>query len=96
MSWTIDEHLGIGTPHDGDASDPLTPDECPGCGTPDEARDEFCHGCGHAFAHVRGSSADEADEMHACPMCRTGELMRLEHGRTQCESCGYMVRDEGM
>lgn len=72
--------------------------ECPGCGAPDLAGDDFCHACGHAFAHF-GADLDGAIEGGSgggsCPTCGTGELTRLDHGRTQCDQCGYMARDEG-
>jgi ribosomal protein S27AE len=66
---------------------------CPGCGAADLAGDDFCHECGHAFAHF-GADVDEP-RGEPCPMCATGELMSLDHGRTQCDQCGYMVRDVG-
>jgi hypothetical protein len=73
--------------------------ECPGCGAPDVAGDDFCHACGHAFAYF-GADLDAAfdggaDAGGRCPICGAGELMQLDHGRTQCDSCGYMPRDEG-
>jgi ribosomal protein L37AE/L43A len=77
-------------------SAPTRPD-CPGCGEPDLHGDDFCHECGHAFAHF-GAGHDDlaADERGApCPMCASGELAQLEYGRTQCDSCGYTLRDEG-
>lgn len=84
-----------GSPFDG--SGPAR--ACPGCGAPDHAGDDFCHACGHAFAHF-GSDLDEAFDAGggaggSCPICGTGELVRLDHGRTQCDQCGYMARDEG-
>ena len=76
---------------------PSRPD-CPGCGEPDLAGDDFCHECGHSFDHL-GREDMEAGS-HAlgeeCPMCASGELMVLEYGRTQCDSCGYTARDEGI
>ena len=73
--------------------------ECPGCGAPDEAGDDFCHECGHSFAHLEAQGdGDEDDEElgEECPMCGAGEVVALEHGRAQCDSCGYMPRDEGL
>lgn len=71
--------------------------DCPGCGEPDLHGDDFCHECGHAFAHFGGEDAGvQAHALgEACPMCATGELAVLEYGRTQCNSCGYTTRDEG-
>lgn len=90
--WTINE--------DADGADtakaPTRPD-CPGCGEPDLHGDDFCHECGHAFAHF-GSVDDElasAEHGAACPMCASGELAELEYGRMQCDQCGYTPRDEG-
>ncbi|MCW2971900.1 MAG: Double zinc ribbon [Thermoleophilia bacterium] len=82
------------------AAGPVGPSrECPGCGAPDLAGDDFCHECGHAFAHFGGDldSAFDAGGGRGgnCPTCGTGELVRLDHGRTQCDQCGYMARDEG-
>jgi hypothetical protein len=82
---------------------PFDPDEraarsCPGCGAADRMGDDFCHACGHAFAHFAEVSDFAFDgDVHSdrCAICGTGELVRLDHGRTQCDSCGYMVRDEG-
>lgn len=71
--------------------------ECPGCGELDVHGDDFCHACGHAFAHF-GSVDDaisETEQGLPCPMCASGSLTSLEYGRTQCDSCGYTVRDEG-
>ncbi|MCW2949084.1 MAG: hypothetical protein JWN41_97 [Thermoleophilia bacterium] len=71
---------------------------CPGCGVADLAGDDFCYSCGHAFAHF-GATFDDRAATGArgvsCPICHTGELVRLDHGRTQCDSCGFMARDEG-
>lgn len=71
--------------------------DCLGCGAPDLAGDDFCHECGHAFTHFGSIDVDVEQAGHgaACPMCATGELAELEYGRTQCDSCGYTVRDEG-
>lgn len=85
----------------GDADQPATttttrPD-CPGCGEPDLHGDDFCHECGHSFAHLSSDrdGATAEDRGSACPACATGELTELDYGRTQCDSCGYTVRDEG-
>jgi ribosomal protein S27AE len=88
--WTIgDDDRG------GGASAPSRPD-CPGCGEPDLHGDDFCHECGHAFAHFgSGDEAPETERGHQCPMCAGGELVALEYGRTQCDACGYTARDEG-
>lgn len=77
------------------SSAPTRPD-CPGCGEPDLHGDDFCHECGHAFSHF-GADAGDPDDEHGtpCPMCAAGELTQLEYGRTQCDACGYTVRDEG-
>lgn len=73
---------------------PTRPD-CPGCGAPDLAGDDFCHECGHSFEHFEAGQAAEAEAGVPCPICATGELVELEYGRTQCDSCGYTARDEG-
>jgi hypothetical protein len=89
--WTI------GDPEPEQEQRPTRPD-CPGCGEPDLAGDDFCHECGHAFTHFGAGSGDPfEDEANAspCPMCGTGEVVALDHGRSQCDSCGYMARDEG-
>ena len=87
--WTIGDDNG------GAAKAPSRPD-CPGCGEPDLHGDDFCHECGHAFAHFgEGPDVDAVERGMPCPMCATGELAGLEYGRTQCDSCGYTVRDEG-
>lgn len=91
--WTFDEREDApGAP----AAAAARPD-CPGCGEPDLAGDDFCHECGHAFTHFRGADevVREADRGAACPVCPSGELTALEYGRTQCDSCGYTTRDEG-
>jgi len=79
------------------AKAPSHPD-CPGCGEPDLHGDDFCHHCGHSFTHF-GANADVDPEAiehgDLCPTCGTGELVTLEYGRTQCDSCGYTLRDEG-
>lgn len=95
MAWTLDEHLGRDDEQAG-SSTPASRPDCPGCGVPDLAGDDFCHECGHSFEHL-GVSVEHGDlERGApCPMCHGGELAQLDHGRTQCDSCGYMVRDEG-
>jgi len=74
---------------------PSRPD-CPGCGEPDLVGDDFCHECGHAFEHFT-AEGDPGAEPHGdgCPMCPTGELISLDYGRTQCDTCGYTSRDEG-
>lgn len=98
MAWTIDAHLG-GTDDDrSGAQRAATRPDCPGCGHPDEHGDDFCHECGHAFEHFgHGDAGIDHEELGLpCPMCHSGELASLDHGRTQCDSCGYMVRDEGM
>lgn len=79
------------------AKAPLRPD-CLGCGEPDLHGDDFCHHCGHAFAHFGGDAGGDIATLEAgeeCPICATGELVVLEYGRTQCDSCGYTPRDEG-
>ena len=90
--WTIGDDEAPG------GSGPAThrPD-CPGCGEPDLAGDDFCHECGHAFTHFgAGDDAIDAVEHGAqCPSCAAGELVELEYGRTQCDACGYTLRDEG-
>ena len=76
---------------------PARPD-CPGCGEPDVHGDDFCHECGHAFDHFTSGGDDDGDGEEQgimCPSCAAGELVQLDHGRTQCDACGYMVRDEG-
>ena len=86
--WTIDDG-------ESETKAPARPD-CLGCGAPDLAGDDFCHTCGHSFAHFGGEGDPLAEARGApCPMCATGELTALDHGRTQCDSCGYMLRDEG-
>ncbi|MCW2924272.1 MAG: Double zinc ribbon [Thermoleophilia bacterium] len=81
----------------GEAPRAVTRPDCPGCGAPDLAGDDFCHECGHSFSHF--SSADdiveEVEHGVRCPICGAGELVTLEYGRTQCESCGYTARDVG-
>lgn len=90
--WTIgdDDQTTQSTPA-------VTRPDCPGCGEPDLHGDDFCHECGHAFAHFGSvdEMVDEAERGMACPMCGAGELQSLEYGRTQCDSCGYTLRDEG-
>lgn len=88
--WTIDEG------DHGEARAPSRPD-CPGCGEPDLHGDDFCHECGHGFEHFArtGDASDGEVQLDPCPMCPSGELARLDHGRTQCDSCGFMVRDAG-
>jgi hypothetical protein len=75
---------------------PTRPD-CPGCGEPDLHGDDFCHECGHAFAHFGAEDGDVASHAigEECPSCMAGELVELEYGRTQCDACGYTVRDDG-
>jgi hypothetical protein len=79
------------------AKAPSNPD-CPGCGEPDLHGDDFCHECGHSFEHLGREDMEAGGHAlgEECPMCPSGELMVLEYGRTQCDSCGYTARDEGM
>lgn len=88
--WTIGEE-------EPEAPKAATRPDCPGCGEPDLFGDDFCHECGHAFAHFStGDDVEGAGERGLpCPMCASGELSSLEYGRTQCDSCGYTARDEG-
>lgn len=78
------------------AKAPSRPD-CPGCGEPDLHGDDFCHECGHAFEHFAKDDGEVTSHAlgEECPMCATGELVVLEYGRTQCDSCGYTARDDG-
>lgn len=96
MAWTLDDHLGSSDEESAPAKQ--TRPDCPGCGEPDLAGDDFCHECGHSFEHLGATGVDADDLEHAdpCPMCHGGELVALDHGRTQCDSCGYMSRDEGL
>jgi ribosomal protein S27AE len=75
-----------------------TVEECPGCGAEDLAGDDFCHECGHSFEHLRAHNGDDDSdpdlEGEPCPMCTSGTVMTLDHGRAQCDACGYMPRDE--
>lgn len=90
-------HWMLGDEEPQTSSTPTRPD-CPGCGEPDLHGDDFCHECGHAFTHFVGDGGlDPVNEERrsACPSCRAGELFELEYGRTQCDACGYTVRDEG-
>jgi hypothetical protein len=87
----------IGDPEPaGETRTPTRPD-CPGCGAADLAGDDFCHECGHAFEHFGSADdlVDAAEHGQQCPVCSAGELVTLEYGRTQCDSCGYTLRDEG-
>ena len=90
--WTIDDDHGI--PGEGSRDD-TTPRRCPGCGAADRAGDDFCHECGHTFAHLRSTGDGAEPQGEQCPMCPSGELTALDHGRTQCDACGYMARDIG-
>ena len=78
------------------AKAPSRPD-CPGCGEPDLHGDDFCHECGHSFEHLGREGDDVMSNAlgEECPMCPNGELLVLEYGRTQCDTCGYTARDEG-
>lgn len=76
-----------------DESGRLMRAQCPGCGACDLTGDDFCHECGYAFDHF--ASSEGGGRGIACPTCATGELIDLEYGRTQCDSCGYTTRDEG-
>jgi hypothetical protein len=91
--WTI----GDDDEAAGGATRATTRPDCPGCGEPDLHGDDFCHECGHAFAHFGSEDAvlDGEPQGATCPICATGELVELEYGRTQCDSCGYTSRDEG-
>jgi len=92
--WSFDEGEAL-------VPEAATRPDCPGCGEPDLCGDDFCHECGHGFGHLAGGGRDAGllDEIEGalppCPVCASGGLTPLDHGRTQCESCGYMVRDEG-
>lgn len=89
--WTIGDDEPQATPA------AATRPDCPGCGEPDLHGDDFCHECGHSFDHLGRADSDATGHAlgEACPMCATGELVVLEYGRTQCDSCGYTPRDEG-
>ncbi len=82
---------------DSSASGAAARPDCPGCGEPDPHGDDFCHECGHSFAHFSNvdGDVDDAESGLPCPMCASGQLSTLEYGRTQCDACGYTVRDEG-
>lgn len=81
-----------------EAETPSNRPDCPGCGEPDTHGDDFCFECGHAFSHLASLVRDTANgEPRAteCPQCTGGELMHLDYGRRQCDSCGFTLRDEG-
>ena len=86
--WTIGDD-------DRSAAQTQSRPDYPGCGEPDLHGDDFCHECGHAFAHFGSADHTIAEHGTSCPSCASGELATLEYGRTQCDSCGYTVRDEG-
>lgn len=72
--------------------------ECPGCGEPDLAGDDFCHECGHSFEHLGAAQTVDGDDDESggepCPVC-SGTVVALEYGRRQCDLCGYTARDDG-